>query len=32
MSMGDVINLTKEEVVLKKFEDNDPSLTQIVKV
>jgi hypothetical protein len=31
MSMGDVINLTKEEVVLKKFED-DPSLTQIVKV
>lgn len=32
MSMGDVINLTKEETVIKKFDENDPALASMVKV
>lgn len=32
MTMGDVINLTKEETVYKKFDENDPALASMVKV
>ncbi len=32
MTMGDVINMTKEEMVIKKFEENDPALASMVKV
>jgi len=32
MTMGDVINMTQEEKVVKKFDENDPELASIVKV
>ena len=32
ITMGDVFNMTQEERVVKKFDENDPELAQIIKV
>ena len=32
ITMGDVFNMTQEEKVVKKFDENDPELASIVKV
>ena len=30
--MGDVFNMTQEEKIVKKFDENDPEIAKIVKV
>jgi hypothetical protein len=32
ITMGDVFNMTQEERVVKKFDENDPEIASIVKV
>lgn len=32
ITMGDVFNMTQEEKIVKKFDENDPEIAKIVKV